>query len=346
MAVGQSILNRKKIYLDSKYWVYLRDAAMGRSKLTSHDELLGKLRNAVERRKIVCPISDVTYSELMQQTDPESKRATARLIDELSLGVALLAEESRIATELAHLLYELGMNADVHQKDEIVFVRVGYVLGQGHPASPQLDEKTNQLFQKATIDYFWSLSTEDIAMGTQQLPSPSQKFEETAQKLNANARANAHEVKNFKQLTSVEIAGILSVFKEHIAEISTNMFFKAHRPQRIDPGEFDTWMDKIYSMLVNAFHLKPKKMAQQCPTVYAHALCHAAARWDKRRNLDGHDLLDFHHASAAVGYCDAFFTEKSLCALLTAGHVALDKTFDCRILAKEEEAIAYLEEQS
>lgn len=195
------------------------------------------------------------------------------------------------------------------------------------------------------IDYFWSLSIEDIAMGPRQPPSWSQKFEETAQKLNANARARAHEVKSFKQLTSVEIAGILSVFNEQLAEITAEMFFKTNGPQPIDSAEFDAWKHKMYSMLANSFHLKPKLMAQQCPTVYAHGLCHAAARWDKRRNLNGHDLLDFHHASAAVGYCDAFFTEKSLCALLTAGHVALDKTFDCRILAKEADAILYLEEQ-
>jgi len=47
-------------------------------------------------------------------------------------------------------------------------------------------------------------------------------------------------------------------------------------------------------------------------TIHISACLHAAVRWDKKRQLEGNDLFDFHHAAAALAYCDAFFTENLL----------------------------------
>jgi hypothetical protein len=40
--------------------------------------------------------------------------------------------------------------------------------------------------------------------------------------------------------------------------------------------------------------------------------------------------------------CRAFFTEKSLCQLVTAGHVALDQLFECHVVAEPKDAIDYV----
>lgn len=38
-------------------------------------------------------------------------------------------------------------------------------------------------------------------------------------------------------------------------------------------------------------------------TLQVGALLHAALRWNRTQKLDAHDIFDFHHAGAALGYC-------------------------------------------
>src|SRR6266436_4161094 len=60
-------------------------------------------------------------------------------------------------------------------------------------------------------------------------------------------------------------------------------------------------------------------------TLHIHASLHASVRWNKSRKLKPNDILDFHHAAAALAYCDAFFTERSVRNIATQHHIALDK---------------------
>jgi|SRR5271165_5478853 len=77
-------------------------------------------------------------------------------------------------------------------------------------------------------------------------------------------------------------------------------------------------------------------------TMHIQACLYASVRWNKRRKLKGNDLLDFHHAAAALAYCHAFFTERSLKALITQHHLALDKCYKCRVIASVDEAVEYV----
>jgi hypothetical protein len=82
-----------------------------------------------------------------------------------------------------------------------------------------------------------------------------------------------------------------------------------------------------------------KRVGEILRTIRIHAWLHAAIRWDKKRKLEGNDLLDFHHAPAALAYCDAFFTERPLQTLVTQSHVVLDKLYNCRVISSHEEAV-------
>jgi hypothetical protein len=80
------------------------------------------------------------------------------------------------------------------------------------------------------------------------------------------------------------------------------------------------------------------KLRKELPTAHVHAMCHAVYRWDKKRKFDGNDLLDFHHATAALAYCDVFLTDGPLRALLTSTHVDLNKKMDCAVISDIGEA--------
>ena len=84
--------------------------------------------------------------------------------------------------------------------------------------------------------------------------------------------------------------------------------------------------------------IEKKEVALALRTLHIGALCHAAVRWDKKRKLTANDLYDFHHAEAAVAYCDVFLTENPLRTLLKQRHLQIDQDFSCRIISSRAEA--------
>lgn len=78
------------------------------------------------------------------------------------------------------------------------------------------------------------------------------------------------------------------------------------------------------------------------PTLHISALCYSAIRWDKKRNLSANDIYDFQHAAAAIGYCDAFLTEKPLMTLLAQRNLKIKADFRCAVISDIEEATQWI----
>ena len=66
----------------------------------------------------------------------------------------------------------------------------------------------------------------------------------------------------------------------------------------------------------------------------ALSLSHA----NRRQKLDANDLFDFHHAEAALGYCDAFLTDGPMHSLLMQRHLGIESGFTCRVISSIEAA--------
>ena len=80
--LSRLVLGRSKIYLDTKFWILLREG-----KTPASNELIRLLRLGVNAGKVVCPVSASTVVEVAKQKNTSSRRiGSARLIDELSLG--------------------------------------------------------------------------------------------------------------------------------------------------------------------------------------------------------------------------------------------------------------------
>jgi hypothetical protein len=77
-------------------------------------------------------------------------------------------------------------------------------------------------------------------------------------------------------------------------------------------------------------------------TLHINTCLHAAMRWNKGQKFKANDFFDYQHAAAAVGYCDAFFTERTLCSVLTRGDFALDKLYACTVVSTPEAALRYV----
>ena len=87
---GQIVSKKAVVYLDLKFWINLRKASLGEKVANEYIELLSLLSNEVKRGSIVCPLSFWIFEELLKQSDLSTRKATSRLIDRLSNGVAFM----------------------------------------------------------------------------------------------------------------------------------------------------------------------------------------------------------------------------------------------------------------
>ena len=72
LALGQNTTARRKVYLDTKFWVMLRDHRLGRSRDPVIAELTDLLVDCAASAKLICPISDDIFLEILRQTDPDT----------------------------------------------------------------------------------------------------------------------------------------------------------------------------------------------------------------------------------------------------------------------------------
>jgi hypothetical protein len=340
LALGKSLGQRRAVYLDTRYWIFLRDAVLGNPQKPVHIEALSELRHKVKTGRVFCPLSSAIFFELLKQTRPESRRASAALVDELSLGVALCDEHERISTEIYFLLSKGHASIALPPIRSTVWVRLPYVLGVAYPTDTGFSREDERVIQKTFTDHFWTRSLTDIVMALDGNLPPGD-YEPIAERLNASNATHADEVGDFRQTYLAEIGGSLELF----AGIATDMI---EARIRTDPAnEVDLAAStraerekSAHKLLFNVARLG--RGADAFPTLHAQAKCHAAIRRDKPRKLEGNDLMDFHHAIGAVAYCRAFFTEASLRTLLTSNPVALDREFGCKVISDEVEALQYL----
>jgi hypothetical protein len=341
--VADTVRGRTRLYLDTRYWVFIRDAALGRAKKPEHDAILGALQEKVKSGAGICPVSDVTVMEMTAQTDDETRAATAVLWDELSLGVALQTEPERMHTEFEQFFRYPRVEDVPRPLNDLVWTRPCFVFGESFPSMDDLPKNAHDAFQKATLDYMWSTTFAEMGKESAAGLAMSEKFQRTAEGINAEMRQFQHEIPTFERAFLAEISGALDGARDILTSAIHQQFVQqGYSPKGLTIDQVQHMQGAMKTGLTNAFRLRRNLMAKRLPTVYLSAMSHAAVRSDMQRKFNGNFLRDIHHGSAGVGYHDAVFTERPLKVLLTAGNVAADKSFACKIMSDEEDVLAYL----
>lgn len=340
IALGEWAVARKRIYLDQRFWVDLRKVVLGIRTDAESVSLLDVLRRRVANNEIICPISEPVFAELMKQQDLDTRRATAQLIDELSRGVCLGPEQERVGTELAHFLYPHGRQGTTYPLNVLVWSKLSYVLGIMHPSQTAFEPDQELLIQKALFDYMWNCSLTEMldTLGRNSLPEIT--FDDLADKLNQGIAQHSGAIRSFEEVYRHEMAGALALVAATGVSILEDLFQKSHGlPPELSDSERGEHERQLHAFLVNVLTHKPS-VRKQLPTLHVHALCHAALRWNKKQRIDGNDIYDFHHAAAAIPYCDAFFTDKPLQSLLQQNPLKIREDFACQIVSSFRDAVA------
>lgn len=93
----------------------------------------------------------------MDQIDtPDRRQGTLRLIDELSLGVALIDPPRRLGTEVHRFVLATIMGeASVHPMQELIWTKAANTLGDIVPAFLELPPDRELALQTRVFDKLW-----------------------------------------------------------------------------------------------------------------------------------------------------------------------------------------------
>ena len=344
LSLGESISALTKVYLDTKFWVDLRNVALGRSIDANLRPLLDLLRSLVASGRVICPISTEIFLEIFRQSDPTTLAASVRLIDQLSHGICLLNEHERIGTETGHFFRTYSGGTDkIYPLKHLVWTKVAYVFGLVTPNYTNEDLKSQGLdvaLQKVFFDEMWQTDLSDflvVSNGKLRMPD----MPDISGSLNDGKLSNLQEYTSFHDLFLIELKGVLDICRPIFADVMRAIYQgdtgKTPTDQEIAADKSGDW---IANAIYECFRLG--KVSDELPILRVGSSLHAAVRWDVSRKYKRNDCADFRHATAAVPYYDYFLTERSLSLLLSDGNMKLRDYFGCVALPDAEGAFAVL----
>jgi len=329
---------RKRIYLDTRYWVFLRDAAMGRAKRPVHGDLLAVLQRLVASGTAICPLSDSAMFELHKQADPATRIATARIMDALSLGATIQNGMERMRTELVRFFYSVIVEHRIPGPPiEHVWLKAGHYLGSATPVFENVDAAENLAISKAFFDLLWAVSVEEMLTDSDWVEDDT-AFRWAAKRMSEMSRQHAGEVTSFEQLYLAECAGIVDACAQVIDDAFIEM--AATQGDSSSPQLDSTLSRQHRNAVYNLIRLG--KAGTGLPQIQIEAGIHAAIRWLKHRAFQANDFYDIYHATAALPYCDIFFTEAFVGTILTNPPLASGTVFGTEIIWAEDDALRLL----
>ena len=338
--LGESIAHREPIYLDTNFWIMLRNASREKER-SNATNLLTILRRAVKESRVFCPISSALFVELVRQDSLPSRIGTAEIIDELSLGLTIVGFEERISVEIEHLICSTANLNSHYSIQHAIWRKLSYVLGIENFQNAAIEPKLDLVVQKAFFDHMCTISLQDMIkmIGEEWLLEKDETS--FASRMNERIAEHAEELLSFKQAYDAEVRGVV----DDVGDITLDVVRSILRDCRQGLAEMDyeqqrdarnRWKNLIYLILVK------NKARYFLPTLHIRASLYASLRWNKGRRFRPSDLWDFSHAEVGLGYCSAFFTDKSLHNMITEKHLGLDGLYECHVGSSVEDAIEHV----
>lgn len=343
-ALATEVLGKTRVYLDLKYWIYLRDAWLGRPKAPSHTALLEVLSEKVANGTHVCPLEFTLFSELLKQGSADLRLAAAEVMDRLSGGVTLKPYPDRMRAEVLRFLTRfLEPEEALFRLEELLWTKVGSIAGYFEPELPGVASAENQAIQSLFAERMWQTTlVEMLEVGGDALVEPRLEHARWAEHTNAQNAAHAGELTTLQKTFEAELRGVFEAEEELLREAVAHLFEK-QRGRRATPEELFGSDPALSPVTLFANVCLQRNFTRELPTFHILAWLSARTRQDRQRKLRANDLDDFFHAAAALSSCNVFLTERSLAALVTAAPSLADM-FGVQVVHQEEDALTRLKD--
>ena len=341
LELGKSMLTRQRVYLDTCFWIRLRDLEPGDPERDSLASLLKSLIDGVESGRIICPIEGSHLIELFKQNDPVSRERTVHLMDRLSQGNCLAPPEDRRKIELMHFLRKhTGTDSSqLYEPRELVWTRVADIFGSPVPDKPSWTAQQRRDVQAGFQAYLWGQGVRDvmsILRWTAQPPMPD--LTSLVKALNEEKVEASNQERSIEALLRSELAGGLDALADVLRDPLVYPYSSKTGREPSASERMDTTLARQLARIIHDAYRK-NTLGQQLPSLTIPARLHAAKRWDRSRKYRNNDIVDFWHAAAALPYCDVFVADNDLAALITSGTVQLDRLMECRVVSTAASAI-------
>ncbi|RCH56873.1 hypothetical protein DJ568_03185 [Mucilaginibacter hurinus] len=313
--ITEAVLPLKKIYLDTKFWIEIRDAlhGIGQPKPLVK-EIFFSLKKKVAEQKVICPFSTALFDELLKQGDRVKRKNTAQVADILTGNYMLSPLYYLIGCETYNFI-AMASGRGARQTD-YTWTKALSALGDisFNIARKDYPEADKLVLQKSFLDFYYQHTFQEVTA-----------FNDDFQESSGSA---------------VWHAGMLNTYKE---AYSTNMSLEALQRKEL----FSTFSHAANSMNLSLHNvdleLQIARMGlEQIRTAAPFSFCYtgiyAALSRDKSRLNKPNDYYDISHASLAVGGCDYFFVEKSFSTMLKG--LKFDQRFKVKIASDHAEILA------
>jgi len=300
----------------------MQSVVLGRSTAKpAYEEILRLLIRLVNDEVVCCPVSSSIFEELMKQSDPQTRRVTSRLMDQLSQRACLQFLLKVARREWRYNVHRVVVD-DQQERSFSVWTSAGFwaeqdeLLRDVHYWSTQPDGAAAHW-----LDLMWAMRFEQIQEVPGFTPMPDEMVTAFVRSMNdTSTRANASHL-SFDQIRSREKMGLLKSLKDD--------FFSEPLPKLgpLPTTIFSTFVDEHNPWVLPSLQ------------IYAGI---SATVMRSNRKIDSHDILDFMHAASAIPYPDAYFCDKAMANLLTGNPLQLDQAYKTTVLSNPEDIIAFL----
>lgn len=333
LEIGQSVVGQTKIYLDTNYWLKITDCRTDKDKF-----LCNQLIQLVEAERIILPISEITFWEILKQSDLSSLKRSAVIIDKLSRGISIASEKERQRLEFLNFV-KGKLGKPLNNLNEIVWTKISLII-----LLPIFLKKKPELLEVGFINFLSNISFENI-LNRLEASSNLKPFyhKDDIDALNHGKEKYKHENKNFHEMYLSELGGYLQDLENDLNRYFEEFYFD-ETGNRVTDQERESINDKSWKNMIYNFS-KLKKLENKLPSYRIFPEMNAAARWNTNRKYkDGHDTLDFLHVSAALPYFDYFFTERELRTMIKQRK--LDEIYNCKVSSNIDEILEILNKSS
>src|SRR5712691_1751254 len=204
--LAREVLGKVRVYLDLRYWIFLRDAHLGVPQRDVHVQLLEALSSGVDKGKVICPITDSVFFELDRQGDTKRRMQTIQVLDRLSRGVVVKNAVERLHCEVIDFLEATTVRRELPQHPcRKVWVRPYSFLGTPSITGGWADAEQLAI-NKAIVSYMWTRSIEDLLTDTP-IPDDDEdtRFRESAKRITAFSARHEPEMRSFPQVFAAEV---------------------------------------------------------------------------------------------------------------------------------------------
>jgi hypothetical protein len=336
-SVAREALGKTRVYLDLRYWIFLRDADLGKPKRPVHVKLFDAMLRGVSEGKFVCPITDAVFFELDRQGNTERRMQTIRMIDRLCQGIVIKNSMERPVWEIRDFFDAVLLRKEL----PAVPCRRAWVRPYSFLGTPQIGgwgPAEDLAINKAFLSYMWTRSIEDLLTDTPVSESKDDaEFRKTAARITKSSAKYEPQMRSFKQVFVDELGGLIQSHRDEICHA-----FRPHAAamlRSIGAADCDALcLEQSGLNLAYSLAAAPKPHGG-LPYLRIMSGLHSYIRWQRRRPFRFQDFFDLRHAAAAIPYCDVFLTEKFMKTACTSSLLDFGSIYETQIISDEDEAL-------